>query len=88
MTGAFRILAPLAVLQMIAPAPAAAAGRTIMLAACGGNGASIPVRLPARDDPGQNLPCCKVCHISMRKRSAADSCCANGEEGEDDGHGG
>ena len=86
MTGAFRILAPLAVLQMIVPSPAAA-GRTIMLAACGGNGASIPVRLPAREDGSQNLPCCKVCHISMRKRSAADSCCSNGGEGEDDGHG-
>jgi hypothetical protein len=82
MSRLLRLLAPLAVLQMAAPAPSHAS--VMMVASCGGNGAPIPLRIPTKDDGGKNLPCCKVCHISMRKRSAADSCCANGEEGEDE----
>ena len=43
-----RLLAPLAVLQMAMPAPAHA--NVMMVASCGGNGAPIPIRIPARDD--------------------------------------
>ncbi|CAM4221189.1 hypothetical protein NOLU111490_13805 [Novosphingobium lubricantis] len=80
------ILAPLAVVQMALPAPAQ--GRTMMVAACGGAGGTVPLRIPGKGDDGQNLPCCKVCHIAMRKRSGAfsngggDGCC--GEEDEPD----
>lgn len=76
-----RLLAPLAVLQMALPAPAHAS--VMMVASCGGSGALIPIRIPARDDGSKNLPCCKICHISMRKRAAVDSCCGDDEEGED-----
>ncbi|MCX7283349.1 MAG: hypothetical protein NTX28_04760 [Novosphingobium sp.] len=79
---ALRLLAPLAVLQMVLPAPANAS--VIMVAACGGNGGAIPIRLPQRDDGSKNLPCCKVCHIAMRKRALADSDCCNGDEGPED----
>lgn len=85
MSRLMRLLAPLAVLQMAAPAPAHAS--VIMVASCGGTGAPIPLRIPAKDDGSQNLPCCKVCHISMRKRATADSCCANAGEGEDESDG-
>lgn len=81
MSRVMRLLAPLAVLQMAMPAPANAS--VIMVASCGGNGAPVPMRIPAKDDGGKNLPCCKVCHISMRKRATADSCCGNESEGED-----
>lgn len=77
-----RLLAPLAVLQMAMPAPAHA--NVMMVASCGGNGAPIPIRIPARDDGTRDLPCCKICHISMRKRASADSCC---DIGDDDGQG-
>jgi len=82
---ALRLLAPLAVLQMAAPGPANAT--LIMVASCGGNGGAVPLRLPQKDDSSKNLPCCKVCHISMRKRAAADSCCGNGDEGEGESNG-
>lgn len=77
-----RLLAPLAVLQMAVPAPSHAS--VMLLAACGGTGAPIPVRIPARDDGSKNLPCCKVCHIAMRKRAGTDSCCQSDGEGEDE----
>lgn len=80
-----RLLAPLAVLQMAMPAPGNAS--VIMVASCGGTGAPIPLRIPAKDDGSQKLPCCKVCHISMRKRATADSCCENAGEGEDESDG-
>lgn len=86
MSRALRLLGPLAVLQMAAPGPASAA--YIMVASCGGSGSMVPVRVPGKDDGSQNLPCCKVCHISMRKRLTADSCCGNSDEGEDDTDGG
>ncbi|ABD27006.1 hypothetical protein Saro_2570 [Novosphingobium aromaticivorans DSM 12444] len=73
MSRLLKLLAPLAVLQMAMPAPAQAS--YIMVAACGGAGGMVPIRVPGRDDGGKNLPCCKICHISMRKRLAADSCC-------------
>ena len=85
MSRLLKVLAPLAVLQMAAPAPASAAW--IMVASCGGSGGMIPVRIPAKDDGSKNLPCCKVCHISMRKRTGADSCCGNGDDGEGEGDG-
>lgn len=76
---ALRLLAPLAVLQMAAPGPANAS--VIMVASCGGSGGMVPLRLPQKDDGSKNLPCCKVCHIAMRKRASADSCCDDGDEG-------
>lgn len=82
---ALHLLAPLAILQMAAPAPASA--QWVMVASCGGSGGTVPVRIPGKDDGGKNLPCCKVCHISMRKRLAADSCCGNGDDGESDSDG-
>lgn len=80
-----RLLAPLAVLQMAMPARAHAS--VMMVASCGGSGAPIPIRIPAKEDGTKNLPCCKICHISMRKRAAADTCCDSDgdEEGEGDG---
>ncbi len=73
------LLAPLAVLQMASPAPAQAS--FVMVPSCGGAGGMVPLRLPGKSD-GSALPCCKICHISMRKRLAADSCC--GEEDDTD----
>lgn len=85
MSRVMRLLAPLAVMQMAMPAPAHAS--FMMVASCGGTGVPIPIRIPAKDDGGKNLPCCKICHISMRKRAGADSCCENGDDGEGEGDG-
>lgn len=85
MSRLMRFLAPLAVLQMASPAPSHAS--VMMVASCGGGGAPIPIRIPAKDDGSENLPCCKICHISMRKRASADSCCDNGDDGEGEGDG-
>lgn len=82
MSGLARVLAPLAVLQMALPAPAH--GSVVMVAACGGTGAPVPLRIPARDDGKGSLPCCKVCHIAMRKRTGADNCCGLDDEDESD----
>lgn len=77
-----RLLAPLAVVQMAAPAPANTS--VIMVASCGGiGGGAVPIRIPTKDDGSKNLPCCKVCHIAMRKRAGGDSCCGNGDDGPD-----
>ncbi|MBB3860774.1 hypothetical protein GGQ88_002043 [Novosphingobium hassiacum] len=78
MSRALKFLAPLAVIQLAMPAPAQSA--LIMVPSCGGTGGMVPLRLPTKDDGGKNQPCCKVCHISMRKRSAADSCCGEEED--------
>jgi hypothetical protein len=80
-----RLFAPLAVLQMAMPSPGHAS--VMMVASCGGTGGPIPIRIPAKDDGSKNLPCCKVCHISMRKRTGTDSCCGNGDDGEGEGDG-
>ena len=81
MTRALRLLASFAVLQMALPMPTQAS--TLMVPSCGGSGGVVPLHLPRKDDGSGNLPCCKVCHISMRKRSSDDSCC--GEEDVPDG---
>ncbi|TWH88215.1 hypothetical protein IQ25_00330 [Novosphingobium taihuense] len=80
-----RFAAPLAVLQMAMPAPSHAS--VIMVASCGGAGTPVPLRIPDKDDGSKSLPCCKICHISMRKRATADSCCENTGEGEDESDG-
>lgn len=72
-------LALLALLQMIAPAPANAAFMLVPI--CGeAGGRSVPVRIPARNDGPGGAPCCKICHISMRKRAGGDSCCGEEED--------
>lgn len=48
MSRLLKLLAPLAVLQMAMPAPAQAS--YIMVAACGGAGGMVPIRVPGRDD--------------------------------------
>jgi len=70
------LLASLAVLQLAIPAQAAG---PVMIALCGG-GAPIP--LPIKNH-GSDQPCCKICHSAMRKRGAADTCCAE-DTGEDE----
>lgn len=71
----------LALAQMIAPAPAQAA--FMMVPVCGENaGRPLPIRLPMKNDAPGGAPCCKICHIAMRKRSGGDSCC--GEEDDAD----
>ncbi len=78
MSRMFKVMAALAAMQLATPAPAQAA--LIMVPACGGAGGMVPLHLPLKGDSGKNQPCCKVCHISMRKRSAADSCCGEEED--------
>ncbi len=78
MSRALKWLAPFAVLQMAVPAPVQAS--LIMVPSCGGNGGMVPLRLPYKDDGSKGQPCCKVCHISMRKRSADASCCGEEED--------
>lgn len=80
MSRLLKLLAPLAIIQMASPAPAQAS--FMMVPACGGAGGMVPIRVPGKNDGNNNQPCCKVCHISMRKRSAADNCC--GEEDDTD----
>ncbi|MCW1381469.1 hypothetical protein OLX02_01400 [Novosphingobium sp. KCTC 2891] len=75
------VLAPLAVLQMAAPAPSGAA--FLLVPICGeAAGHVVPIRVPAKNDAPGGAPCCKICHISMRKRIGGDSCC--GEEDDPD----
>ncbi|MCY1672243.1 hypothetical protein OVA07_14650 [Novosphingobium sp. SL115] len=73
-----KVLAPLAVLQMASPAPAQAS--FIMVASCAGG--MVPLRVPGKNNDNNNLPCCKVCHISMRKRLTTDSCCGEEDDGD------
>ena len=82
MSRLLKLLAPLAVIQMASPAPAQAS--FVMVPSCGGNGGMVPIRIPGKNDGNNNQPCCKVCHISMRKRFAADSCCDDSEREDDD----
>ena len=82
MSRLFAVLAPLAVLQMAAPAPASAAFMLVPI--CGqGAGRPMPVRLPLKNDAPGGGPCCKICHISMRKRTGAGTCCGDEDHGED-----
>ncbi len=71
-------LAPFAVLQLAIPAPAQAS--LIMVPSCGGTGGMVPLRLPLKGNGDKDQSCCKVCHISMRKRIAADICCGEEED--------
>lgn len=74
--------AALAILQMVLPAPAM--GGTIMVPMCGeATARPIPLRIPRRDDAPSGAPCCKICHIAMRKRAGAGRCCP-GEDDTDD----
>lgn len=83
MSRTFSVLAPLAVLQMATPAPQGMAFMLVPL--CGAQaGHSVPIRVPAKNDGQGSLPCCKICHISMRKRSGGDNCCGDDGSGEDD----
>jgi hypothetical protein len=60
--------------NLAAPAPAAA--HVMMVPICGEfGGRAVPIRLPGRENPAGNSQACKICHIAMRKRSGADSCC-------------
>lgn len=78
------LLAPLALVQMVMPAPARAA--FVLVPICGEGGHAAPIRLPGRDDGPGGAPCCKICHIAMRKRTAAASgCCGQGEDDPDAG---
>lgn len=80
MSRLLNLLAPLALIQMASPAPAQAS--FVMVPSCGGSGGAIPIRIPGKNDGNSGQPCCKVCHISMRKRIGDDSCC--GEEDDPD----
>lgn len=82
MSRLFAMLAPLAVVQMALPAPAQAA--FVLVPICGEPGHSQPIRVPGRQDGPGGAPCCKICHISMRKRIGGDSCCDHDEPGEDE----
>lgn len=71
--------AALALAQMVLPVPAGAA--TVMIAMCGdGVPATLPLRIPRRDSVPSGAPCCKVCHIAMRKRAGAATCCMGEDE--------
>lgn len=74
------VLASLALGQMVIPAPAQAA--FVLVPICGEGGHAMPIRLPGRNDGGPGgAPCCKVCHIAMRKRSVTDTgCCGEDED--------
>lgn len=86
MSRLLKLLAPLAILQMASPAPAQAS--FVMVPSCGGAGGMVPIRIPGKSDGNTNQPCCKVCHISMRKRFAADICCDDSDrEDDNDGFG-
>lgn len=76
-----RLLAPLAVMQMTLPATASA--QVMMVPICGDPGHFRPIRLPGKNDGPSGAPCCKICHISMRKRIGGDSCCDHDEPGDD-----
>ncbi|WP_225206918.1 hypothetical protein [Novosphingobium huizhouense] len=90
MSRALALLAPFAVLQMALPAPAQAA--FVLVPICGEPGHSAPIRVPGRNDaPGDGpggAPCCKVCHIAMRKRIGGDSTCCHDDHCEDEADGG
>ncbi|MEO0032634.1 MAG: hypothetical protein RIS94_2392 [Pseudomonadota bacterium] len=76
----FALLAPLAVMQMAAPV--ATGGSVMLVPICGEAGRAVPVRVPMKNDGPGGAPCCKICHISMRKRDGGNSCC--GEEDDPD----
>ena len=80
MSRLFALLAPLSVMQMAAPV--APGGAVMLVPICGEAGRAAPIRVPMKNDGPSGAPCCKVCHISMRKRVGADSCC--GEEDDSD----
>ncbi|MDF8331584.1 hypothetical protein [Novosphingobium cyanobacteriorum] len=81
MTRLFSILAPLAVFQMVAPMPGGA--MVMLVPVCGeGGGRTVPLNIPMKNDGPGGAPCCKICHIAMRKRLGGDSCC--GEEDDSD----
>lgn len=81
MSRAFATLAALAVGQMIAPAPSGA--MVLLVPICGeAGGSAVPLRIPGRGDGHGGAPCCKICHIAMRKRAGAISHC--GEEDDAD----
>ncbi len=82
MSRLLKLLAPLAILQMASPAPAQAT--FVMVPSCGGSGGMVPIRIPGKNDGKNNQPCCKVCHISMRKRLVADTCCDESDRDSDD----
>ena len=82
MARALASLASFAVLQMTLPAPASAA--FVLVPICGEPGHSAPLRVPARDDGPGGAPCCKVCHIAMRKRIGEASCCGHDDLPEDE----
>lgn len=83
MTWVVRALAPLAVAQMALPAPATAS--FVLVPICGeAGGHPLPLRIPAKNDQPGGSPCCKVCHISMRKRAGGDSCCGDEDNGDED----
>lgn len=78
-----RMLAPLAALQIALPAPAAAS--FVVVPICGqAGGHPLPLRIPAENDGPGGSACCKICHISMRKRAGADSCCGDEEPCDED----
>ncbi|KPF91445.1 hypothetical protein IP81_11040 [Novosphingobium sp. AAP83] len=82
MSRLLKLLAPLAVIQIASPAPAQVS--FVMVPSCGGTGGMVPIRIPGKNDGNNNQPCCKICHISMRKRFAADSCCDDSEREDED----
>lgn len=82
MSRLLKLFAPLAIIQMASPAPAQAT--FVMVPSCGGSGGMVPIRIPGKSDGNGQQPCCKVCHISMRKRFATDSCCDERDKEDDD----
>jgi hypothetical protein len=77
------VLTPLALVQMVMPAPAQAA--FVLVPICGEGGHALPIRIPGKNEGGPGgAPCCKICHIAMRKRSGtASDCCGEGEDDPD-----
>ena len=76
---ALALPAIMAAATLVAPMPVAA--HVMMVPICGENGGrAVPIRLPGRDNLPDGMPGCKICHIAMRKRGGADSCCGWEEE--------
>lgn len=81
----FTLIGPasLALMQMTAPTPTGAAFMLVPICGQYGGqygGQSVPLRLPGKPDPANGSPCCKICHISMRKRGQGLGCCDEGDE--------
>ncbi len=71
----------LALMQLASPAPVAA--MVMLVPICGEfGGHAVPIRLPGKSDGTPGNATCKICHIAMRKRAGADSCC-DGEDNAD-----